>query len=747
VTFLSSCSKSDGLQSGTFVDAPVAGLAFATPSFSGTTSAGGAFSYQPGETVVFSVGSIVLGSATGRSVVTPLHLVAGAADVTDQSVTNICVFLQTLDEDGDLNNGIKINNRTAAVVAATAGGLNFNQTPESFAADATIVALLAALNLNNAAGFTSNETGGRVLRSAAEARAHMLATLSARKAVVTALGTVNGYTPDSYTWVWKGIPYAKPPVGSLRWTAPSDPDSWTGVREATAGCSICTQGVRDKFWRQSGAFTGSENCLYLDVYRPKSDVTNLPVYVWMHGGSNNNGSAKDYDGRGLALRGNIVVVVIQYRLGALGWLTHPALREGRGALDASGNYGALDQIKALTWVKNNISAFGGDPAKVTVGGQSAGGHDTMNLVVSPYGQGLFSKAVVHGGALDRIMPLYTRAQADAMTDATIDGLIIRDGLAADAASAAAYRSGLTYAQIEAYLRSKTAEQLLKSRRDGTGSVGSGSMAMHSAIRDGAVIRDATWHEAITAGNYNKIPILIGNNKNEWNDFMPLYGYAVKAYFGLPSGTKSWADLYDVIDGTLALNDVLPTDRDKNFYTTVGSLVSRVWKYYAVDRIARELKTNDAGNVVYAYRFDWAGGGDAAIADYKFIFGAAHAMEVPLFYGNRTDLFGGYSLTTANRSGFESLQGAMMDYLISFIKTGNPNPTGSDLILWPQWDNATGGSKMMTFDAGLAMKALGVSIYEETAAGLTADIMSAAGIYSTSGERGVMSIFSLFTTVD
>ena len=560
-----------------------------------------------------------------------------------------------------------------------------------------------------------------------------------RKEVITTSGLLNGYAFDSGTWVWKGVPYAKPPVGDLRWKAPLDPDHWTGVRDAIDACSECVQQVYNQYWISSNAFVGSEDCLYLDIYAPRTTATNLPVYVYIHGGSNNFGSAKQYDGAALAKRGNIIVVFVQYRLAALGFLTHPALRTSGTAYDRSGNYGILDQIKALTWVQNNIAAFGGDPAKVTVGGQSAGAHNTINLIISPITSGLFRGAFVQSAAMDP----FTVAQADTMTNLTIDGLLIRDGLAANPAAAAAYRAGMSNAQIEAYLRGKTAEQVMRTRRDGTGADGTGTMPSHSAIRDGNVIRDATWTGAIAAGNYNKVPVVIGSTRYEFKDFGYLYGAYVKLYSGggVPSSSYTWLDLLKVIgvDGILALNDVLPTATDRNFYQTINDLRSRQWKATGVDVITRALKTNDAGNNVYAYLFKWSGGGDPARADFSTLFGAGHAMDIPFFQGKSQDAWN-YSFTTVNYDGRVAIQGAMMDYLISFVTTLNPNPAGSSLLAWPQWNNAGGASKVITFDADLNNYLLAVDTNEETLAGIAPDVTAAKAAYPA--WLGVFTLFGM-----
>ncbi|MCX8025677.1 MAG: carboxylesterase family protein, partial [Thermanaerothrix sp.] len=514
-------------------------------------------------------------------------------------------------------------------------------------------------------------------------------------------------------WVWKGIPYAKPPVGSLRWKAPQDPDSWTGVREATTGCDVCIQQIYSRYWMSSNAFVGSEDCLYLDVYRPRTSDTNLPVFMWIHGGSNNFGSAKQYDGSALAKRGNIIVVVVQYRLNAMGFLTHPALRTTGTDEDKSGNYGTLDQIKALNWIKNNIANFGGDPNKVVVGGQSAGAHNTMNLIISPLAQGLFRGAVVMSAA----MPLVSVNDADIRTTNTLKKLIIEDKLAADDNSATAYVNAKSNDWIASYLREKSARAILQARILGDG----GSMNTHSAIKDGKVIRNSTWNAAIAAGNYNKVPIIFGTTQYEIKDFLPLYGQVMKSLgVGLPTSQYTWFNLFNVIGvlGSLSLNDVLPTDLDKNIYSDIADILSRQWKLTAVDALARNFKTHDGTNNIWAYRFDWKGGGDPKLSDFAFIFGAAHAMEIPFFFGNSQDAWN-YSFTATNRAGRIALQGAMMDYLASFVKTLNPNPTGSSLPSWAQWSNNTGASKFISFDADLNNYIISMKDTEETAANIQA----------------------------
>jgi para-nitrobenzyl esterase len=207
--------------------------------------------------------------------------------------------------------------------------------------------------------------------------------------VQTRFGLVQGFADADTTLVWKAIPYARPPTGDLRWRAPQDPEPWAGIRAPRSFHAGCTQ-FSPVF---KGSITGSEDCLYLNVWRQQGTETGLPVYVWIHGGGNSIGSATmvpDYYGNRIAARSHVVFVSLNYRLGPFGWFTHPALRDGASAEDASGNYGTLDIIQALKWIQQNIEAFGGDPHSVTITGESAGGHNVLSLLIAPPARGLFT---------------------------------------------------------------------------------------------------------------------------------------------------------------------------------------------------------------------------------------------------------------------------------------------------------------------------------------------------------------------
>jgi len=204
----------------------------------------------------------------------------------------------------------------------------------------------------------------------------------------TTYGKIKGKYAGDRAYAWLGIPFAEPPVGELRWKSPRDPAPWEGVLETSDYCSDCMQesGISSGSDPEDfGNPIGAEDCLCLNIWRPKSDRTDLPVFFWIHGGANTSGSGSVvlYDGTNFAVSQEFIVVTTNYRLGPFGWFFHEKLANGINAKDDSGNYGTLDIFKALEWVHDNIAAFGGDPDNVTIAGESAGGWNVQSLLVSP----------------------------------------------------------------------------------------------------------------------------------------------------------------------------------------------------------------------------------------------------------------------------------------------------------------------------------------------------------------------------
>src|SRR6476620_1910051 len=529
--------------------------------------------------------------------------------------------------------------------------------------------------------------------------------------VNTAYGAVKGsLSNDGTTMIWQGVPYAKPPVDDfvnqiyLRWKAPQDQAPWQGVREATKPALKCTQLQTTDDWLRTGIIDpdSGEDCLYVNVFRPNNSKK-LPVYVWIHGGSNNFGSAREYGATELAVRSDVVVVVVQYRLGPVGWFYHPALQSGTDPLSDSGNFGTLDTAKALKWIQQNVAAFGGDTDKVTVTGESAGAHNTMNLVISPVAKGLFHRAMYESGGMAPVTADSGRASANDYIEKL---LMFADGVSTPVppATRAAYAQKRVAREnagtLASYLRHAKAGDLFLAI------LKYGSVPTFPIIEDGNVMPLGGWIPAIQSGNYNKMPIILGSNEYELKPFEVLFG-SIVALYGAPSTlpTYSWFDLFTSVrnNNTPKYEDILKTPFDQDLYDKAGYFGSLQWKAKNVDSLAHEL--SQVQDKVYAYFFKWGGVGSGPYP-FDHIYAAGHAAEIAFFrIGADQGLFN-LPFVPANQKGRDELKGAMMAYLSNFARTGNPNSGDSQHAFpaqrtqWEQWINASGGPKAIVFDADL-----------------------------------------------
>ncbi|HUX20170.1 MAG TPA: carboxylesterase family protein [Spirochaetia bacterium] len=484
---------------------------------------------------------------------------------------------------------------------------------------------------------------------------------SADPIVQTRFGKVEASQDADATWVWRAIPYAAPPLGNLRWRAPIDPAPWAGVRSERRFNGGCTQFSP----LSKGRIVGSEDCLYLNVWRPQTKQTGLPVYVWIHGGGNSIGSStmvKDYYGNRVASRSNMVFVSINYRLGPMGWFTTPALRDGENPADASGNYGTLDIIQALRWVHDNVAAFGGDPQLVTIAGESAGGMNVLSLLTSPLAHGLFARAVCESGA-----PLSsTIAEGDARSEKVIERLLIEDGKAPNEAAASKLIAEMNASDLRTFLRSQSAAKILRTYGGRTA-----GMIDNPAIFSDGFVLPRNGYETFADGTYsNKVPLIIGSNKEEVKLFLLLAG--------LP-----WRG---------------------PVYAAVAKYGSERWKATGVDQIARELTRAPGQPPIYSYRFDWgapdAEGKSVLPGNWGIRLGAFHSLEVPFFLGTDT-VDGVFNLVLydhANKPGRTALSAAIMKYVASFARTGNPNAAASHLPTWNSWSDTSGGPKFLLLNA-------------------------------------------------
>ena len=460
--------------------------------------------------------------------------------------------------------------------------------------------------------------------------------------IQTAQGKVKG-SLDGAVRVFLGLPFAAPPVGDNRFKPPRPAASWNGVREANAYGPQCPQ-----FNQGSGLFDekASEDCLTLNVWSPAAKGAPRPVMVWIHGGAFilGSGSEPTYQGRNLAEAGDVVVVTVNYRLGPLGFLAHPALTTEDGARPSSGNYGILDQQAALAWVKANIAAFGGDPGNVTLFGESAGGMSVCAQLVAPGAKGLYHRAIDQSGPC-LAFPLPSRAIWEAQGEA----LAKAAGCAGDAAA------------IRACLRKKTPKEILTALPRRLELI-FGEGASWTPHLDGVVLPEQT-SAALKAGQGAKVPLLIGANRDEGKLFLAL-GAKVDTEMQLRAALGS---LYPpaVTDKIIAFyKPKAPTPKDQALAALNDAFVCDA------RRVARLHEA--AGQSVFYYHFS---------RPFKWIFpdlGAFHSAEIPFIFDNPYVFI---SITEEDRP----LAKAMQGYWTRFARAGNPNPDPlRNTIQWPAY---------------------------------------------------------------
>jgi para-nitrobenzyl esterase len=448
--------------------------------------------------------------------------------------------------------------------------------------------------------------------------------------------------------VWRGIKFAKAPAGELRWKAPLEPESWTGVKESVNHGPVCAQR------NAQGNVEGEEDCLTLDIYRPDSAQSGLPVYVWIHGGANETGKAAGNNLSYFAKETNVVAAVIQYRLGPLGFFKHDALKTG-DPLGDSGNFGLLDQIMAMKWVKNNIGHFGGNPKNVTIAGESAGAHDILALMAAKQAAGLFQKAIYQSGGMNY--------RESTLAKEVAEGYVQNLKLSAQGG------------ELAKTLRAIKAEAILKAKPKN---------AAYDVTIDGHLL-PASPFCLLKSGNYNKVPILMGGNRNEYSLWLLLTGG--------PDG--KWKNLWRILPNNrqTPLSEILTPEEVETFMRT-NSMTGRLWQAKQVHWVARALRNHQ--KEVFVYDFRWGG---TRGSDVEKVFGAAHANEIAFFNFNASfDIWGqNASITKENQKAREALAQAMMTYTGQFLHTGNPNGEAK-LPKWEKWSNEKGKVKAIHFDA-------------------------------------------------
>ena len=489
--------------------------------------------------------------------------------------------------------------------------------------------------------------------------------LAADPMVAVTGGQIRGSLMSQGGAVFKGIPFAQAPVGDLRWREPMPVKAWSGSRDATAFGAPCAQNSGGKVMENS-----REDCLFLNIWASEWPVkSRKPVMFWIHGGGNFGGSASNtgFDGESLARRG-VVLVSANYRLTLFGFFAHPELTH-ESPHRASGNYGLIDQIAALKWVRDNIVKFGGDPGNVTIFGQSAGAVDANVLMTSPLAKGLFHKAIAESGTVTRNPDAATLGMT-----ALAPSMPVKAGAVtySDAAGLAeAEKKGVEIAAllkappegVLKFLREAPVEEILKVAAMPQLSIG----PANGVIVDGWVLPKAP-AEVFATGKQHHLPLLIGNNSRERTPpqtSMEDLAKAMEAMYGpLAPGASS---LYGIKNNQPAIDPLYGG-------TATQWVVDTMYRCPVVAQLAWHAAS---GNVGYEYQFDRAAPGREAV-------GAVHGAEVPYVFGTLAGGRAGSNYAETDRE----LSSAMQQYWTDFAKTGNPN--GGSLPQWPKFDASARG---------------------------------------------------------
>ena len=463
-------------------------------------------------------------------------------------------------------------------------------------------------------------------------------------------GKVQGvYTADKAVEVYAGIPYAKPPVGALRWKAPQDPEPWGGVRTCTHFAAMAMQPRSSEIYNSLSRIVGfhdfevsvhdnfrdavSEDALYLNIWKPAGDAEKLPVLVYIHGGALQTGQPwyADYSGEGLARKG-VLVVNFGYRLGVFGFLAAEELA-AEDPNGSTGNYGLMDQIKALAWVRDNIAAFGGDPDNVTISGESAGAACVTALCTSPEAKGLFKRAIAESSTTTAPEPQHSFRLMD-------------EALQTGRETMARFKVSTI-----AELRALPAEQIVEA-----------ADTNHHITVDGYIL-PKTPYEAYRAGEHNEEALLHGFNAEEGTPFILFDQANLKNY-----ESKVRAYFKDYADEVLALYSPKTDDEAKTMWIELYSGIFFTHGHYCLSRQAIRV-----GEPVWEYFFAKANGR----------LSAWHSGEEVYCYDN---------IPADSKLYDESdrrLADVFSDYFVNFIRSGDPN--GGDL---PHWDESTDGTNVM-----------------------------------------------------
>lgn len=465
-------------------------------------------------------------------------------------------------------------------------------------------------------------------------------------------GDIKGlYTEDLDVEVYAGIPYAEAPIGDLRWKEPKAKSNWDGVLDCTKFAPNSYQAKKNSImstlvdmYAEGGwhpDYTSypdqymSEDSLYLNIWRPKNSSGNLPILVYIHGGSLTGGSSNgdDYNGEAMAREG-IIMITISYRLGVFGYFAHPDLIS-ESSNNTTGNYGLLDQIEALKWVNDNASYFGGDKNNITIAGESAGSSSVSALCVSPLAKGLFKRAIGESSSIVGKYPPHTFRSLDSAL--TMGKNIMKE---------------MHCNSIEE-LRKLSPEELIKTKYINS-----------SMTIDGYAITKSPY-ETYLAHENNEEALLNGYNVKEADAFV-----VPTMLFDLPNKDNIKGKLSEYFDETLAEEMVLlyKNEIDKDAFSVFNEIISAYW--FFMPHYEWSILAINNGEDVYRYQFTKENG----------YYGTYHSGELIYAYGNLDKSLHGFAYNDSDYS----LSKIMVGYFSNFVKYGNPN--GDSLPNWKKWES-------------------------------------------------------------
>ena len=492
--------------------------------------------------------------------------------------------------------------------------------------------------------------------------------------VSTSSGKVQGYLENKVI-NYDDIPYAKPPIGDLRWKAPREILNVDGVIKNQDN-NFCIQEPSSMGGAPGeGILTGSEDCLYLDIKTPKKKSSELlPVMFWIHGGGNTSGLKDLYDYSTMVNRHDVIVVTINYRLGAFGWFTHPSIQGNQEGLDKASNFGTLDIIQALKWVNENIELFGGDSNNITIFGESAGGHNVLSLMVAPQAKGLFQKAISQSGytTSTSIQRAFAIEESHPTYDHTSNEVVKRliDN-----------HEDLSSGDIYKKLLELSAEEFFSEYSDKS------NLEVPLLTNDGIVIPLEGLEKALSNSRYvSDVPFMAGSNRDEVKLWIGTAEYFVKLD-------------YSFFGSILGIPRV--TLKDEDAFEAFNYYRSQAWKVRGVIEPISSLNKVGSKNT-YAYKFDWDDHRRFIVADFKKLIGASHGTEISLITGNNKLVEGyGFLIYPAGPSK-RFISKNMMLFWSNFAKDGKPGPSTNG-INWDSYNHSEGDKNFMILDNKKNMK--------------------------------------------